>query len=164
MQEPQELVPKMQIFRVTFLLIIIQQTFCETTIPCNRKVNVQPGLYCWNIAKDNNISVDQLRSFNPGLDCDALQIGQVICVSQAKKSSAPPTNSVQLSKGESCRLATIKSGETCWSISSQNGITINELQELNPPGINCDALQVGQEVCVGIYVELTSRGYSVLRV
>lgn len=156
----------MHLLRVTFLLISIQQTFCETSISCNRKVNVQPGLFCWNIAKVNKISVDQLRSINPGLNCGALQIGQVICVSQVRKSTGrvTPTKSVHTSKAESCRLAIVKPGDTCWSIGSQSDITITELQELNPPGIKCDALQVGQEVCIGIFVELTSKGYSVLRI
>lgn len=156
----------MHLLRVTFLLISIQQTFCETPSLCNRKVNVQPGLFCWNIAEDNKISVDQLRNINPGLNCDALQIGQVICVSHVRKSTETEmtTKSVQISKAESCRLAIIQPGDTCWSISSQNDITIAELHELNPPGINCDALQVGQEVCIGIVVELISKGYSLLRI
>lgn len=156
----------MGLLKVTFLLILIQQTICDIPATCSRKVTVQSGTYCWSTANDNNISLDHLLSLNPGLDCDTLQIGQDICVSQAseKVPSTMATNSNFISKEESCQLVNVKPGDTCWSISSANDITIAELQELNPPGINCDLLQVDQEICIGIYVEITSKGFTVLKV
>lgn len=221
--------------------MLTHQTLCEPLINCDRKVNVQPGIYCWNIAKDNAISVDYLRSLNPGLNCDdlqpnqllcvarsgtsgaargepsrlavtdaqcqksvsikaadscwsvasasgislselqgfnppgincdGLQIGQVICVNRVKVPSITATktrNSVSVTKSRTkspfCRTTSIKPGDSCWAICSANGITVSELQELNPPGIDCDALQVGQEVCIGIYVEVTSKSSTLIRV
>lgn len=209
--------------------MVAHQTICEFSVDCDRKVNVQPGIYCWKIANDNEISLDTLLSLNPGLNCDdlqpnqvlcvarsealnarvikagcqkfvtikpadtcwlfasangitiselqrfnppgincdGLQIGQVICVNRIKE---PPTtvtktkNSVSTSKSPSCRTIFIEPGDSCWSITSANGITESELQELNPPGIDCNALKVGQEVCVGIYVEVASKSIDVIRV
>ncbi|KAK0476808.1 hypothetical protein IW261DRAFT_1490157 [Armillaria novae-zelandiae] len=39
------------------------------------------------------------------------------------------------------------SGDTCYGIATQGGITLARLQAANP-GINCNFLVVGQRVCV----------------
>ncbi|PBK85571.1 LysM-domain-containing protein [Armillaria gallica] len=41
----------------------------------------------------------------------------------------------------------VVSGDTCTAIAAQGGITYARLQSANP-GINCNALYVGQRVCV----------------
>ena len=40
---------------------------------------------------------------------------------------------------------TIQSGDTCYNIAAQNGLTLTQFQSLNP-GIQCDSLQVGTTV------------------
>jgi len=40
--------------------------------------SVKSGDTCWNIAKQNSISEEQLLKYNPGLKCDDLQINQTI--------------------------------------------------------------------------------------
>lgn len=186
---------------LNLFLFLIHQTLGRLPIACDRQVNVKPGDYCWKIANDNQILINDLHSLNSGLNCDALQpnqvicvavakcqtsvtvesgdscwsistsngitlselqglnppgvncnglqIGQVICVSRGQGQSATTIKPTQKPQTPSCKSATIKRGDTCWSISSANGITISELRELNPPRINCDALQLGQAVCVG---------------
>ncbi|KAK0432192.1 hypothetical protein EV421DRAFT_1850492 [Armillaria borealis] len=41
----------------------------------------------------------------------------------------------------------VVSGDTCFAIATQGGIDVARLQSANP-GINCNALLVGQRVCV----------------
>ncbi|KAK0476546.1 hypothetical protein EDD18DRAFT_1469840 [Armillaria luteobubalina] len=41
----------------------------------------------------------------------------------------------------------VVSGDTCFAIATQGGIDVTRLQSANP-GINCNALFIGQRVCV----------------
>ncbi len=41
---------------------------------------VEPGDTCWDIAKGNGISLDELRGANEGLDCDRLSVGSIVCL------------------------------------------------------------------------------------
>ncbi|KAK0456764.1 hypothetical protein EV421DRAFT_1754570 [Armillaria borealis] len=41
----------------------------------------------------------------------------------------------------------VVSGDTCFAIATQGGIDVARLQSANP-SINCNALSVGQRVCV----------------
>src|ERR1700744_5244170 len=110
----------MVLHRFIYLLMLTHQTLCEFSINCDRKVNVQPGIYCWNIANDNDISVDHLRSLNPGLNCDKLQPNQVLCVSQGQTSGV-----VAVTDAECQKSVTIKSADSCWSVASANGISLS---------------------------------------
>jgi hypothetical protein len=42
---------------------------------------VRPADTCWAIAQDHNMSVDQLKSINAGINCDLLKVGEKICIS-----------------------------------------------------------------------------------
>ncbi|KAJ3084994.1 chitin deacetylase [Quaeritorhiza haematococci] len=58
--------------------------------------------------------------------------------------NAPPP----VATGVPCgKTASIKQGDTCFILGQQNGISVPQIQALNP-GINCDNLQIGQSVCV----------------
>ena len=47
---------------------------------------------------------------------------------------------------------TVVSGNTCYDLSVSYGLTLQELLNLNP-GVNCNSLQIGQQLCVkGIYI------------
>jgi len=47
---------------------------------CAETYTVQPGEYCYLIAINHGLTLDQLYGINPGLVCDNLQIGKVLCV------------------------------------------------------------------------------------
>ncbi|GMH39231.1 hypothetical protein BSKO_07129 [Bryopsis sp. KO-2023] len=50
---------------------------------------------------------------------------------------------------EGCpRVHTVESGDICYNIWRSNGLTEKQFRDLNP-GINCNALQIGQRLCVG---------------
>ncbi|KAF8640850.1 hypothetical protein AX17_000498 [Amanita inopinata Kibby_2008] len=41
---------------------------------------IQPGDTCWEISKAYGCSVDQLREFNPKMQCERLLPGSIVCV------------------------------------------------------------------------------------
>lgn len=47
---------------------------------CARSYTVVAGDYCYLIATNNGLSLQQFLSLNPGLNCDPLRIGAVVCV------------------------------------------------------------------------------------
>ncbi|KAI5120839.1 hypothetical protein M0805_007026 [Coniferiporia weirii] len=47
------------------------------------------------------------------------------------------------------RPYTIRSGDTCWSISKEYGTTLDNLRTINP-GVDCSALRPGQHLCVPV--------------
>ncbi|KAH7415918.1 hypothetical protein KP509_14G066400 [Ceratopteris richardii] len=99
---------------------------------------VKSGDTCYAISQDNGISLSNFESWNPGIDCNDLQIGQVVCISQPTSSS--PTSG-------SCTTYTVQSGDTCYAISQANGISLSDFESWNP-GIDCNNLQIGQVVCI----------------
>ncbi len=57
---------------------------------CQKTYTIVSGDICWNIAGSNGLTLDQLLSLNPGLNCSNLQIGQVICLSKGTGPVPPP--------------------------------------------------------------------------
>ncbi|KAK5662691.1 hypothetical protein OQA88_8607 [Cercophora sp. LCS_1] len=47
---------------------------------CAKSYTVVAGDYCWAIATGNGLSVEGLLAINPGLVCDPLRIGTVVCL------------------------------------------------------------------------------------
>jgi LysM repeat protein len=98
---------------------------------------VKSGDTFYRIAQRSGIAVSALAAANPDIDMNALRIGQQLCVPAV--APPPPT----------CpgRLYTIKPGDTYYRIARQFGYTLDALLEVNP-GINPDALVVGQTLCL----------------
>jgi LysM domain len=61
-------------------------------------------------------------------------------------SSAPI---VAVSCGEDSFVHIVKSGESCWAIAERYGISLETIRQ-NNVGLDCDKLQVGQDICVPI--------------
>jgi len=47
---------------------------------------VQQGDTCWGLSQTRGCSVDRVREVNPGLECDKLTLGQVICLPESAPS------------------------------------------------------------------------------
>lgn len=41
---------------------------------------VKKGDWCWGIATGVNISLDELKKVNDGLNCEALEVGTQVCI------------------------------------------------------------------------------------
>ncbi|MGE5552177.1 MAG: LysM peptidoglycan-binding domain-containing protein [Bacteroidota bacterium] len=91
----------------------------------------------FSIARRFGIAVPALAAANPGVDPNALQLGQRICV----PAPAPPV--------EPCpgRFYTIQPGDTLIGIARRFGYFIDALLAINP-GIDPNNLQIGQTICL----------------
>lgn len=95
---------------------------------------VKQGDTLWSIAKNNNISVNELKNAN-NLTSNSLSVGQKLFIpNQNISSDIPPT------AGNNTYI--VKSKDTLYSIALQNGITVDELKSLNK--LSSNELKVGQ--------------------
>ena len=90
---------------------------------------VKKGDSLWAIAKNNNITVDELIKLN-NLSSINLQIGDQLLI--------PSKNSN--------KLYTVQKGDTLWSIAKKNNITVDELKTLN--NLTSNLLSVGQKIII----------------
>lgn len=102
---------------------------------------IRSGDTFYAIAQRSGITVGQLEAANPGINPNALRVGQAICV---------PGRAPGVPRG-SCPAGStpyvIRSGDTLHAIAQRAGVTVNQIVAVNP-GINPNALRIGQTICV----------------
>ncbi|KAG8711766.1 hypothetical protein FRC08_015475 [Ceratobasidium sp. 394] len=106
----------------------------STNAACTKTYSVVGGDTCISIPQKNSISSYQLTKLNPSLNCNALSVGQSLCVMDSTYNCQP--------------VYTVKSGDSCFNIASTNGIDTNQLINNNPQLGNSCAIQPGQNLCV----------------
>jgi len=91
------------------------------------------------IANRFNTTVEEIVQANPGIDPYRLQIGESICIPQQSQPQEPacPTMNYYV----------IRRGDTLSAIARAFNIQLQELLSVNP-GINPNALSVGQTICI----------------
>ncbi|TFK56361.1 carbohydrate-binding module family 50 protein [Heliocybe sulcata] len=78
------LLPFFLLICVALLLVI--RLFVHTAppvIPCPSDTSpyrVNAGDTCWGICESQGCKLDELREVNPGMKCESLTVGQVVCV------------------------------------------------------------------------------------
>ena len=85
----------------------------------------------------------------PGVNPNALRVGQVICVPGRAPDGAPGACPA------GTRPYVIRSGDTFFALAQRFGVSVADLQAANP-GVNPNALQIGQLVCIPTRVQTTS--------
>lgn len=84
-----ELMPLLNFFMILALFLIGLFWFLgwmtsshglSTCAPGAHPHQIQRGESCWSIANMHEISVDQLRDANEGVDCELLRVGGLVCV------------------------------------------------------------------------------------
>jgi LysM repeat protein len=100
---------------------------------------VRAGDTFFSIAQRLGTTVAELQRLNPGVDPQALAVGQRLCVPAAP--APPPTCPAGTT------TYTVRAGDTLFSIAQRYGTTVAELQRLNP-GVDPTSLQVGRILCV----------------
>ncbi|MCL6613549.1 MAG: LysM peptidoglycan-binding domain-containing protein [Firmicutes bacterium] len=98
---------------------------------------IRTGDTFFSIARRFGIAVPALAAANPGVDPDALQVGQRICV------PAPPPPVEECPGG----FYTIRPGDTFFGLARRFGYTIDALLAVNP-GVDPENLQIGQQICL----------------
>ncbi len=109
----------------------------EENIPSQTTYTVQAGDSLWTIARNFNVTVDQLRRAN-NLSSDVLQIGQVLMI--------PNTSSEE--DFNNTTIYTVQSGDSLWLIASRYNTTVDAIKRLN--GLTTNLLQVGQQLVIPI--------------
>ena len=93
----------------------------------NDTYTVKSGDTLWTIAKNNNLTVNELKSLN-NLTSNLLSVGQVLII---KKNSNSNKNSY-----------VVKPGDTLYSISNKYNISVDDLKESN--NLTNNTLSIGQ--------------------
>ena len=115
--------------------------------PCpagTRPYSVQAGDTFFSIARRFNITVAELAAANPGVNPDALRVGQIICIPQVSVPPQPPTPGVC---PPGTFAYTIRSGDTFFSLAQRFNTTVEAIQRANP-GVDPNNLQIGQRICI----------------
>jgi LysM repeat protein len=99
---------------------------------------IRPRDTLYSIARFFNVSLDDLIEANPGIEPTRLFIGQVICIPLATPPIVCPPGYTEYY---------VKSEDTFSSISREFNISLDLLIRANP-GINPNALLIGQKLCI----------------
>ncbi|MBC8757477.1 LysM peptidoglycan-binding domain-containing protein [Kordia sp. YSTF-M3] len=121
----------------------------------NHKVRRKETLY--SIAKKYGVTVDDIKKFNEKVAKEGLKKGDRIAIPKFKTKVADvvdtTTKDVEETKNEEATFETyiVKAKETKWGIAHSYGLTIEELEDLNPE--IKDGLKIGQEIKLPIRTE-----------
>ncbi|GMT11960.1 hypothetical protein PFISCL1PPCAC_3257, partial [Pristionchus fissidentatus] len=102
--------------------------------PCGEWKKVESGSTCYSIRTANSLSEAQFSLLNTTINCDALQVGQKLCVAGAEKLYCEDHVSVS-------------AGDSCWLIRTAHGMDERQFMEMNE-GLECDQLSIGQKLCI----------------
>ncbi|MBI1222736.1 MAG: LysM peptidoglycan-binding domain-containing protein [Bacteroidetes bacterium] len=97
---------------------------------------VSPGETLFRIAKQYQVSVEQLKELN-GLTSYSIQIGQELIINGRAEEFTQDTIAMVFTH-------TVKKGETLYSISKQYNLQVEDLKELNK--LNSNELSIGQKL------------------
>jgi LysM repeat protein len=109
----------------------------EACPPGTFTYRIQSGDTFYSLARRYRTTVQAIQQVNPGVNPNALRIGQVICIPRVPVGRCP---------GGSFAY-TIRSGDTLYNIARRFNTTIRSIVGLNP-GIEPNRLRVGQIICI----------------
>jgi LysM repeat protein len=122
----------------------------------NHKVRRKETLY--SIAKKYGVTIDNIKKFNEKVAKEGLKKGDRIAIPKYKTkkevvvdSSTKKDEEETKNEDTSFETYTVKAKETKWGIAHSYGLTIEELEEINPE--IKDGLKIGQEIKLPIRTE-----------
>ena len=122
----------------------------------NHKVRRKETLY--SISKQYGVTIDDIKKFNAKVAKDGLKKGDRIAIPIYKTKSVEVVEVVSGKDEEeiknetsSFEMYTVKPKETKWGIAHSYGLTIEELEEINPE--IKDGLKIGQEIKLPTFKE-----------
>ncbi|RDA95669.1 hypothetical protein CP533_1275 [Ophiocordyceps camponoti-saundersi (nom. inval.)] len=104
---------------------------------CLDLYTVKPGDFCWKIAVEKSVSMENLEAWNPKTRCPGIHPGDRMCVSKHKVNCR--------------RYHEVKSNDNCWEVSMQNWITPEKLVSMNRNMLSNAShcpIYAGQKLCV----------------
>lgn len=112
-------------------------------IPSSSRIEhqVQTKETLYGISKQYNVAIEKLYELNPGLKDNGLKDGQTLIISAG--ASKPNTAVPVVTEAKSTTTYEVKPGDTIYSITIRNNVTVSELYESNP-GLEKSTLQSGQ--------------------
>lgn len=130
---------------VLFFFLTIQFTYFPMNVIDVQAENsethkVQKGETAWRIAKNYQITIDELKKWND-LDSDTVYAGQILKVQNPTLTTKqlPKTGTVIL---ENQMEYVVKPGETLWRIATRNQMTVDEIKSWNQ--LTSDKINNGQ--------------------
>lgn len=138
------------------LFLSLSPVFCQQY--CISWVTVKSGDSCWGIAESIRGTVDQLRSLNPGLNCDALWVGQQLVEASSSLSAYQfrICTATSSSRPACTRTYKVSSGDYCYKLWTDNFLSERQLMDMNP-NLDCNRLSVGQEICISVDPRFSTR-------
>ena len=113
--------------------ILLIPTTSQKNVSYSDYHTVISGESFFSIAKKYNLSVEDLKKYNPSVSPSSLKVGSKIAlVAQIMGSSEKNIESNQIDKSSNEIIHQVKKGETISKISEQYGVTFKELKKLNP--------------------------------
>ncbi|UMM37435.1 hypothetical protein L5515_009193 [Caenorhabditis briggsae] len=125
----------MKTCNVLYLFIFLFKIPRTSAAFCSAWRVVENGDTCWGIANALGIQIENLIALNTGLNCDQLWVGQRLCTQQ---SSTRP---------DCTKFYRITSGNYCYTIWAENGLSERQLLEINP-NLDCNKIAIGPQICV----------------
>ncbi len=99
---------------------------------------IRAGDTLFLLAQRYGTTVAAITAANPGINPNALQVGQVICL---------PGLGGGVPSCPAGTLYTVRSGDTLYLIATRFGVTLQALLAANP-GVDPNSLAIGQQICV----------------
>ncbi|OKL56098.1 hypothetical protein UA08_08661 [Talaromyces atroroseus] len=135
---------------------------------CDKFYLVESGDECGTIASDEGITLDEFYDWNPavGTNCSSLDLGYYVCVDVIGVTASATTTATTTTSGDGITTPTphqtgmvsdcdkfylVQSGDNCYSIAEDNGISLDDFYDWNPAvGTGCASLDLGDYVCVDV--------------
>lgn len=105
---------------------------------------IKAGDNYYRLAMQYNTTVAAIMAANPGVDPNALMIGQVICIPLTAPITCPPGSFAY----------TIKAGDNYYRLAQKYNTTVAAIMAANP-GVNPNALMIGQVICIPLTTPVT---------
>lgn len=112
---------------------------------------IPAGATLYQIAKEHDVTVQQILDANPGLDANRYAVGQVIVIPAAGSSDQANNRSCESAETKSPVVPTtngtyvVKDGDTFYGIAHTHGIAVEQLREANSA---IDVLQPGMMIVI----------------
>ncbi|KAK0661204.1 hypothetical protein QBC41DRAFT_368572 [Cercophora samala] len=113
---------------------------------CSNVKKVVAGNTCEIIARDRcTISLDKFRSYNPGIDCENLWVGQNVCCTEG--AVPPPAPLVPAPDPYCTNWKTVQSGQSCEYMADKRcTVSLSTFKSRNPH-LDCNSPKVGATFC-----------------